>query len=67
MKTVHEWLKDNGCGAIPEKANAEWFVKHNLPMIVECSCCGMTMAMPNSFVDDKGYVYCADCGGNGNE
>jgi len=63
MKTVNEWLRENGCGEIPAKADGKWFAKHNLPMIIACKCCGMTMAMPNALVDDKGYTYCRDCGG----
>lgn len=38
-----------------------WFSENGLPMIVACSCCGMTMASPSAWIDDEGYTYCSDC------
>lgn len=64
MKTFEQWLKANGYPEMPKgTVNAEWFIEHGLPMIVECSCCTMTMALPNALIDDEGNIYCHDCGG----
>lgn len=38
-----------------------WFAENGFPMIVACSCCGMTMASPSAWIDDEGYTYCSDC------
>lgn len=38
-----------------------WFAENALPMIVECSCCGMTMALPSAMIDDNGSCYCPSC------
>jgi hypothetical protein len=32
-----------------------------LPMVVSCTCCGMTMALPSAMVDDDGTIYCSSC------
>lgn len=41
-----------------------WFSEHGLPMIVRCTCCNSTMAMPSAFVDfDTGETYCSSCAG----
>jgi len=44
-------------GSIP----GSWFSEHNLPMIVQCSCCTMTMAAPSAWIDEEGYTYCSCC------
>ena len=63
MKTFEQWLKENRHCEMPKgTVNAEWFIEHGLPMIVECSCCTMTMALPNALIDDEGCVYCSTCG-----
>lgn len=38
-----------------------WFAEQGLPMIVECTYCGMTMALPSALVDDDGNCYCHGC------
>lgn len=63
MKTMREWLKENLGIEMPEgNINGSWFAENNLPMIVECSCCGMTMALPSAYVEN-GYIYCGNCKG----
>lgn len=65
MKTFNEWLKENRMCEMPKgSVDAGWFIERDLPMIVECSCCGMTMALPNAYIDDEGYIYCANCKGD---
>lgn len=65
MKTFNEWLKENRMCKMPKgSVDAGWFIERGLPMIVECSCCGMTMALPNAYIDDEGYIYCANCKGD---
>lgn len=41
--------------------SGEWFYNNNLPIVVECCCCGMTMASPSAWIDEEGYVYCGTC------
>lgn len=65
MKSFTKWLKDTHNMEMPKgTVDASWFVDHGLPMIVQCSCCTMTMSLPNAFVDDEGYTYCSDCKGD---
>ena len=63
MKTFEEWLKANGFPEMPgDIVPMDWFVENGLPMIVECSCCGMSMCIANALIDDEGNVYCSSCG-----
>ena len=65
MKTVAQYLKDKYNIEMPKgNIEASWFQKEGLAMIVECSCCTMTMALPSAFIDEDGYIYCADCKGD---
>ena len=65
MKPFVKWLKENRNIEMPKgDVNAIWFYEHNLPMVVECKCCEMTMALPSAFIDDEGYTYCSDCKGD---
>ena len=65
MKSFANWLKENHNAEMPKgTVSADWFIEHGLPMIVECSCCTMTMALPNAFIDDDGSIYCSDCKGD---
>ena len=31
------------------------------PMIVECVCCGMSLVLPQAYLDENGYVFCPSC------
>lgn len=63
MKTIREWLKENLGIEMPEgNIDESWFKEQKLPMIVECSCCGMSMALSSAYVDN-GYIYCESCKG----
>lgn len=62
MKTVRQFLLDEIGLEMPEgNINGAWFVEHDLPIIVECECCGMTLALPSAMVDDEGYTFCTTC------
>ena len=65
MQAFKQWLKANRNIEMPKgDVDAGWFFEHDLPMIVECKCCLMTMALPNAFIDNEGYTYCSDCKGD---
>lgn len=38
-----------------------WFYELGLPVVVRCSCCEMSMAIPSAWIDEEGYIYCHDC------
>jgi hypothetical protein len=62
MKTAKEWLKDELNIDLPNGSiNGSWFVENHLPMVVRCSCCEMTMALPSAIMDDDGTIYCENC------
>ena len=64
MMTAREWLKAECDVDMPEgNINGSWFAENNLPMIVECACCGSTMALPSAMIDDNYIVYCSACAG----
>ena len=64
MKNFFEYLEERGIEA-PEGniVSQEWFAHHGFPMVVRCTCCGMTMPLPSAWVNNAGYTYCADCAG----
>ena len=39
------------------------FARLDLPMVVACTNCRMTMALPSALVDEDGTVWCSECGG----
>lgn len=62
MKNFKEYVESHGYEKVPEgNIPAVWFKRNFLPMIVQCTCCEMTMALPSAWMDDNGYTYCADC------
>lgn len=65
MTTFEKWYeKVSGGHQLPKgNINGEWFVEQGLPMIVGCTCCGSTMALPTAYVDDDDYTYCKECVG----
>lgn len=63
MKTFYQWYKEVSGKDISEQKtfSGEWFVERDLPMIVECTYCGATMALPTAFIDNDNYLYCSTC------
>ena len=62
MKSFGQYILEKYNLSLPKgEINGEWFHKNGLPMIVACSCCDMTMASPNCYVDDDGCCYCSGC------
>lgn len=62
MVSFKQYVESRGI-EIPEgNIPGEWFAKHGYPMVVRCTCCDMTMAIPSAWIDEEGYVYCGDCG-----
>lgn len=37
------------------------FIKANLPMVVACYLCQMTMAFPSCHVDEDNRIFCTGC------
>lgn len=65
MITFKEWFKlEHPTDVFPEgEVKCNWFDEMELPMIVECTCCGSTMVLFSAYIDEKDYVYCASCAG----
>lgn len=62
MKTFRQWLKENyNEEIVTTLLDGEWFAERGLPMIVECTCCSTTMALPSAMIDDDDYIYCSNC------
>lgn len=63
MKTFYQWYKEvSGKDISKQKTfHSEWFVERGLPMIVECTCCGLIMPLPTAFIDESNYLYCSTC------
>jgi hypothetical protein len=62
MKTFEQWLKDERGIEMPKgEVSASWFTANCLPMIVQCSCCYSTMALPSAMIDKDGSIYCPSC------
>lgn len=61
MKSFADWLKATRNETLPKVADGAWFAQRELPMIVECKCCTMTMSLPSAYIDEEGYTYCNSC------
>jgi len=62
MRTAEKWIFEEMGVEMPKgRINGEWFVEHNLPMIVQCTCCQMTMALPSAMINDDGTIFCHSC------
>lgn len=56
------WFEENYNEQLPNgNIDGDWFDSHRLPMIVHCTCCEMTMALPSAMIDANGYTYCTSC------
>ena len=65
MKTFAEWFNENFEEDLSkETINGQWFSDHGFPMLVHCTCCGITMILPSAYIDDKDYIYCSSCKGD---
>ena len=60
---VTYWNEEHPDDPFPStrEVSGGWFAERGLPMIVECSCCCMTMALPCAEIDDEGYIHCSSC------
>lgn len=63
MKTFRNYMKDLGIDVPHDNIPGSWFSKTGIPMIVACTCCGMTMAAPSALIDSDGQCYCSSCAG----
>lgn len=62
LKPFAQWYEDIANEKLPENTiPATWFVERDLPMIVCCECCEMSMLLPSAWIDRQGYTYCRDC------
>lgn len=62
IRTAEKWIFEEMGIEMPKgQINGEWFVKHGLPMIVQCTCCQMTMALPSAMINDDGTIFCHSC------
>ena len=62
MKTFEQWLKDEKGIEMPKgEISGDWFAKNGLPMVVKCTNCWSTMALPSAMVDENGFTYCPSC------
>jgi formylmethanofuran dehydrogenase subunit E len=62
MRTAETYLKEEMNIEMPQgEINGKWFADKGLPMIVECACCGMTMALPSAMIDEEGRIFCSQC------
>ena len=64
MKKFKDWYKDV-TGIEPNYETAKdkllWCEEERVPMIVSCTCCGMTMSAPSALIDHTGQVFCTGC------
>ena len=62
MRTAERYIFEEMGVEMPKgEIRGSWFSENGLPMIVECSCCGMTMVLPSAMVDDDGRCFCSLC------
>ncbi len=63
MKTFSAYILDEFGIEVPHgNIPGTWFSENGIPMVVSCTCCGMTMASPSALIDEDGCCYCSSCG-----
>ncbi len=64
MITFRNWFEKNYPNEKYPTGNVDgqWFADHDIPMIVSCTCCEMTMVVISALVDNEGQVFCSGCG-----
>ena len=63
MKTFRNYILDEFNIEMPQgEISGAWFSQNGFPMILACTCCGMTMSAPSALIDRDGQVYCSGCG-----
>lgn len=61
-RTAKQWIKEELNIEMPNgDISGEWFTENNLPMIVKCTCCEMSMALPSAMINNEGEIFCPDC------
>lgn len=64
VRTAKQWIKEVLNIEMPsDTISGEWFANNHLPMIVRCTCCEMSMALPSAMVNDEGEIFCLSCVG----
>jgi hypothetical protein len=64
LRTAERYIfEEMGVEMPKDNIPGSWFAENALPMVVSCTCCGMTMALPSAMVDDDGTIYCSSCAG----
>ena len=61
MKNFYQYMEERGIKVPEHEISGAWFSEHGFPMVVRCSCCDMTMALPSAWIDDEGYTFCGNC------
>lgn len=61
-RIAQQWIKEVLNIEMPSgDISGEWFAENDLPMIVKCTCCEMSMALPSALVNDAGETFCQNC------
>ena len=64
MKTFRNFiLSEYGIETPKDNIPGSWFVENGLPMVVACTCCGMTMCSVSAWIDEDGQCFCGGCAG----
>jgi hypothetical protein len=62
LRTAETYIFEEMGVEIPKgEIKGSWFAENALPMVVSCTCCGMTMALPSAMIEDDGTIYCPSC------
>lgn len=62
MRTAERYIfEEMGVEMPKDNIPGSWFAENALPMIVSCTCCGMTMALPSAMINDDGACFCSSC------
>lgn len=62
LRTAETYIFEEMGVEIPKgEIKGSWFAENGLPMVVSCSCCGMTMALLSATIEDDGSIYCPSC------
>lgn len=62
LRTAEKYIWEEMGVEMPKgEISGQWFAENDLPMVVQCTECGMRMALPSALIDDEGCCYCTGC------
>lgn len=63
MLNFKEWANKEIGEEVPKHNIGDYIICHGLPMVVSCTCCGSTIALPSAWINENDEIFCSACAG----